>query len=156
MTEIKAKWAALNPPARFLSAGAVAVVGLFLLFKVLPALLGALSLGVIVFILIGPYWAPTITAFLRHHPSKGGVLDLNLFLGWTFIGWVLSLIWALSDNKARGGSQTVIVNNGALPTGPQFQAGDVYNGHRFDGTSWTPELPAPSPAVALDGPEGSR
>jgi hypothetical protein len=25
---------------------------------------------------------------------------LNIFLGWTFIGWVASLVWALTATKA--------------------------------------------------------
>jgi uncharacterized membrane protein YccC len=28
-----------------------------------------------------------------------GILILNIFLGWTFIGWVIALIWAVSSEK---------------------------------------------------------
>lgn len=28
-----------------------------------------------------------------------GIQILNFFLGWTFIGWVVALIWAVSDEK---------------------------------------------------------
>jgi Superinfection immunity protein len=31
---------------------------------------------------------PTIIASARHVPAKAQVLIVNLFLGWTFIGWV--------------------------------------------------------------------
>lgn len=42
------------------------------------------------------YFVPFFIAFLRNHQSKYGILILNLFLGWTFIFWVISLAWALS------------------------------------------------------------
>ena len=28
-----------------------------------------------------------------------GIFVLNLFLGWTVLGWIASLIWAVSDTK---------------------------------------------------------
>lgn len=59
---------------------------------------------------------PTFIAFSRKHPSKGGVFALNFFLGWTFIGWVISLVWALSDNKP--GQASVVVNNHVMSTSP--------------------------------------
>jgi ABC-type lipoprotein release transport system permease subunit len=45
--------------------------------------------------LIAAYWFPTIMAFMRHVPAKGQVLVVNLFLGWTFVGWVVALVMAL-------------------------------------------------------------
>jgi ABC-type lipoprotein release transport system permease subunit len=44
--------------------------------------------------LIAAYWFPTIMAFMRHVPAKGQVLVVNLFLGWTFVGWVVALVMA--------------------------------------------------------------
>jgi Superinfection immunity protein len=45
--------------------------------------------------LVIAYWVPTIVAWRRHVPAKGQVLVVNLFLGWTFIGWVIALVMAL-------------------------------------------------------------
>ncbi len=47
-------------------------------------------------ILVGPafYMLPTIEAKLRNHENIGSVALLNLFLGWTFLGWVAAYIWA--------------------------------------------------------------
>jgi len=44
--------------------------------------------------LVAAYWFPTIMAFMRHVPAKSQVLVVNLFLGWTFIGWVVALVMA--------------------------------------------------------------
>jgi hypothetical protein len=40
------------------------------------------------------YFLPTIIAANRGHHVAGFLL-LNLFVGWTGIGWVVMLLWAL-------------------------------------------------------------
>jgi len=40
------------------------------------------------------YFTPTFVAWNKKCAS--GVIVLNLFLGWTFFGWVAALIWAVS------------------------------------------------------------
>ena len=72
-------------------------------FPFFPGILGWIVLVVLIF----PYFLPTIIAFARKKDSAGAVFILNFFLGWTFIGWVVCLIWALSDGRRT----TVIVNN---------------------------------------------
>ena len=44
------------------------------------------------------YLAPWVVARMRGHRSSGAILVLNLIFGWTFLGWVISLIWALTGN----------------------------------------------------------
>ena len=57
------------------------------------ALLLAFAIGLVV------YFLPTIIAFKRGKRNRGAILALNLFLGWSLLGWVVSLVWALSvDN----------------------------------------------------------
>lgn len=41
------------------------------------------------------YFLPTLIVFLRQHKNKLAVFLLNLLLGWTGIGWVISLAWAV-------------------------------------------------------------
>ncbi len=41
------------------------------------------------------YFLPSIEGWLADHPSIGALLALNLFLGWTLLGWVAALVWAL-------------------------------------------------------------
>lgn len=44
---------------------------------------------------------PSIVAFRRNHPSKMGILVLNICLFWSFIGWVIALVWAFSGESRR-------------------------------------------------------
>jgi hypothetical protein len=55
------------------------------------------------------YWLPTIVAVVRHAPSALGVAALNFFLGWTVIGWIMALIWALAS-----GPQVIVIENGRV------------------------------------------
>ena len=46
------------------------------------------------FLLIGLYFIPSIVAGFRHVTNVGSVVVVNLFLGWTLIGWVVALAMA--------------------------------------------------------------
>jgi hypothetical protein len=47
------------------------------------------------------YFIPSIVAGSRHTLNSGAVVVVNLFLGWTFIGWVVALAMASSGKSAR-------------------------------------------------------
>jgi hypothetical protein len=52
-------------------------------------------IGIIVFIiLLSIYFLPTIIALLRGHRNALAIFLLNFFLGWTFFGWVVALVWS--------------------------------------------------------------
>lgn len=40
------------------------------------------------------YFLPSLIAGARSHQSSGPIFLLNLFLGWTFVGWVAALVWS--------------------------------------------------------------
>src|SRR5271170_1884653 len=61
----------------------------------------------IAFVLLFPYFLPTIIAILRRKANTGGIFVLNLLLGWTLIGWIGALVWSLSADA----QPTIIVNN---------------------------------------------
>ncbi len=42
------------------------------------------------------YFLPWIVAHRRRHHQVVPIALLNLFLGWTFLGWVISLVWSAS------------------------------------------------------------
>jgi hypothetical protein len=44
------------------------------------------------------YFLPTIIALSRRKRNSGGVFVLNLLLGWSFIGWVAALVWAVMSD----------------------------------------------------------
>ena len=43
------------------------------------------------------YFMPTIIAGARNRKNGGAIFVLNLFLGWTFIGWVGAMVWSLKE-----------------------------------------------------------
>lgn len=40
-----------------------------------------------------------MVAYDNKKKDKGAIFALNFFLGWTFIGWVLALVWALKKDN---------------------------------------------------------
>lgn len=50
--------------------------------------------GMILLGMVAAYFAPALVAFSRGVPSKWSVFVVNLFLGWTLIGWVVALAMA--------------------------------------------------------------
>jgi len=40
------------------------------------------------------YFVPFFVAVMRYHKYKTAIFVLNLFAGWTFLGWVGALVWA--------------------------------------------------------------
>lgn len=52
-------------------------------------------LSVLFWILLGLYLIPTIVAGLRKAPNLGSIVVINVFLGWTMLGWVGALAMAV-------------------------------------------------------------
>jgi hypothetical protein len=61
----------------------------------LAGLTGLVCLGLIGLLL---YFLPAIVAIVRGHPNSLAIFILNLLLGWTFIGWVIALVWSFTSN----------------------------------------------------------
>ena len=40
------------------------------------------------------YFIPAICAYSGDSKNKEAILILNIFLGWTGLGWIIALIWA--------------------------------------------------------------
>ncbi|MBN1369235.1 MAG: superinfection immunity protein [Dehalococcoidaceae bacterium] len=56
------------------------------------------GVGIIFFILgLLLYFLPTILAVTRKHPNTLAIFLLNFFLGWSFIGWVVALVWSVKN-----------------------------------------------------------
>ncbi|SUI90884.1 MULTISPECIES: superinfection immunity protein [Shewanella] len=57
--------------------------------------------GVSIFqiLLLCVYLLPTFLAVLKKHADSTAITVLNIFLGWTFIGWVVALVWVVKKPK---------------------------------------------------------
>ena len=42
------------------------------------------------------YGTPAFVAFGRDHHNARAILALNVLLGWTVLGWIGALVWALT------------------------------------------------------------
>ena len=77
-------------------------------------------LGIVgVVVLFFLYFLPTLIAKSRKKANTGAVFALNFFLGWSLVGWVVALVWALAKDAlcagcGRGllGGQTICVHCG--------------------------------------------
>lgn len=47
-------------------------------------------------VMIAGYFIPTVIAFARGHHQKVAILVLNLFLGWSGLGWIGALVWSFT------------------------------------------------------------
>ena len=61
------------------------------------------------------YFLPGIIAAARHKRNTASVFALNLFLGWTLIGWVIALVWALAHDTPPAPPVTVVYQQPATP-----------------------------------------
>jgi Superinfection immunity protein len=53
--------------------------------------------------LVGLYFLPTIVAASRKVPNVGSIAVINVFLGWTLVGWVVALAMAARTVPTRSG-----------------------------------------------------
>jgi uncharacterized protein YhaN len=58
----------------------------------LGAMLKLLVVLVSVFLCVLIYFVPTVVGWNKR--NKDAIFVLNFFLGWTFLGWVIALVWA--------------------------------------------------------------
>jgi len=57
---------------------------------------GGIIWGLVLFTI---YFLPWFIAMLRKHPQVAPIFIINLFLGWTLIGWVIVLAWSAGTIK---------------------------------------------------------
>ena len=70
----------------------------------------SLFFGTILLVFLGIHFLPTFIAVVREHRHALLIFVLNIFLGWTIIGWLVLLIWAaVGEEKGElfGGRRTV-------------------------------------------------
>lgn len=78
---------------------------------------GAAAGGLIIFLFFAAmYFIPVIVAGIRKVPNLGSVIVINLFLGWTLVGWVVALAMAARSQPPQMGP--VVVNPAPPPQPP--------------------------------------
>lgn len=68
---------------------------------------------VVFLVLAAVYFLPTIIGRKKRNSHAIGVL--NLFLGWTVIGWIIALIWAVTVDQPSSSSTNTTSSPGAVP-----------------------------------------
>ncbi len=72
------------------SAGGIGVLAAW----TFPLAIGFLAAWTFLLALGFLYFVPTIIAYIRKVPNIGSVVVINLFLGWTLLGWIVALAMA--------------------------------------------------------------
>jgi hypothetical protein len=45
------------------------------------------------------YFLPALLGWWLKRESLAGIIILNLFLGWTGVGWIAALVWAVAARR---------------------------------------------------------
>lgn len=105
----RSRWAWIKPTLPLV------IIGLVLLWifaprpewagyeKVLNALggIGAFLAMLVLVVMLGYlYFLPTITAYRNNHHNKEAIAIVNISLGWTLVGWIVAMAWAVSQSVA--------------------------------------------------------
>jgi hypothetical protein len=48
---------------------------------------------------LAAYFVPTIIALVRRARNSLAIVLINIFAGWTFLGWVAALVWSIVDRR---------------------------------------------------------
>ena len=70
-------------------------------------------------VLVGLYFLPTIIAKSRNVPNFGSIAVINVFLGWTLVGWVVALAMAARSVPATATSASVSTLGGVTQARPR-------------------------------------
>lgn len=66
------------------------------------------------------YFVPSIVAAHREHAQRGAITALNFFLGWSFVGWVVALVWSMSNPQVVASRPAGTTDSYMEPIEPRF------------------------------------
>ena len=55
----------------------------------------------IILLAAAAYFLPTLIAIVRKHPARLPLILVNIFAGWTLLGWLACMIWAIFGGRGR-------------------------------------------------------
>lgn len=67
---------------------------------------------------VGFYFLPTYEANLRRQPNMTSIVVLNVFLGWTLVGWVVAMVWGCADRQSSTDAPRTHSHNRSTPDMP--------------------------------------
>jgi len=73
--------------------GAYLLIGFMIVYEFFDALRTLFNILLVLNVL------PPIIGLIRNKHNKLAIFLINLLLGWTFIGWVIALVWACSGDR---------------------------------------------------------
>ena len=94
------------------------------------------------------YLLPIVVALLRKKQNIGAVAVINVFLGWTFIGWIVALAMACGAMEGSAATQTVNVYAGPVNQ-PREQDGGPARPSSAQTTSTSPNGAVKQPVTAF-------
>lgn len=56
-------------------------------------------MAILILISLVVYFVPTFIAYNCERNQRLAIFLLNLFLGWTILGWVAALVWSVIKNE---------------------------------------------------------
>lgn len=68
------------------------------------------------------YLLPAFIAYQRWHANRHAILVINLFLGWSIIGWLGALIWSATSATTKSTAASVALIVGALAASSMLSA----------------------------------
>ena len=64
--------------------------------------IGVLKVALTATALAVTYCLPMLVATRYRHPRRRTIATLNVLLGWTLLGWVAALAWAMKRRRRHG------------------------------------------------------
>jgi hypothetical protein len=69
------------------------------------------------------YFVPSVIAVMRRHHQTAAIVLLDVFLGWTFLGWVAALVWSTTATTRR--EPAVAADANGWEDGIQMSSGTI-------------------------------
>lgn len=60
-----------------------------------------LTIAIAIGILTLGYLVPTSVALVKEKRNTGAIFVLNILAGWTFVGWLIALVWAFTNDYGK-------------------------------------------------------
>jgi len=83
-----------------------------------------------IWIIVLSYFLPTFIALVRNSSKKMGIFIVNFLTGWTFIGWLIALVWSFTSESTNDKNLRL----------SSYQSKGNYQSKEIDGNSKVKEL----------------